>query len=99
MTPQRWSRIKEVFGAALEKPESKRPAFLDSACGGDAELRAEVERLLAESDATSLQSPASGFLNATAALAAGDKAMALHPSTRLGPYEIIAAIGAGGMDI
>jgi Tol biopolymer transport system component/tRNA A-37 threonylcarbamoyl transferase component Bud32 len=51
MTPQRSSRIKEVWEAALEKPEQERPAFLDSACGGDAELRAEVEHLLAESHA------------------------------------------------
>ena len=65
MTPQRWARIKEIFGAALEKPEAERPAFLDSACDGDAELRVEVERLLADSDATSLHSPASGLLNAT----------------------------------
>jgi hypothetical protein len=29
MTPERWSRMKEVFGAALEKPEAERPAFLE----------------------------------------------------------------------
>ena len=30
MTPQRWTRMKEVFSAALEKPESERPAFLEA---------------------------------------------------------------------
>jgi hypothetical protein len=69
MTPQRWSRMKEVFGAALEKPDDERSAFLDSACNGDADLRAEVERLLAESDADSLHSPANEFLNANRELA------------------------------
>ena len=44
MTPERWARIKELFGAALEAPEAERTQFLESACGGDAELRAEVER-------------------------------------------------------
>ena len=29
MTPQRWARIKEIFGPALETPESERPAFLE----------------------------------------------------------------------
>jgi serine/threonine protein kinase len=90
MTPQRWSRIKEVFGAALEKPAPERPAFLDSACGGDAELRAEVERLLAESDATSLHSPASGFLDSAAGLAPGE--MVAH-------YRIESRLGEGGMGV
>jgi serine/threonine protein kinase/tetratricopeptide (TPR) repeat protein len=88
MTPQRWSRIKEVYGAALEKPEQERPAFLDSACGGDAELRTEVERLLANSDAASLPSPASGLLDATRELAPGDA---------LAHYRIEAKLGEGGM--
>ena len=35
-----------MLDAALDLPASERPAFLDSACGHDGELRAEVERLL-----------------------------------------------------
>jgi hypothetical protein len=31
MTPQRWAQVKEVFGAALEKPEAERSEFLDQA--------------------------------------------------------------------
>ena len=90
MTPQRWVSIKEVFGAALEKPLPERAAFLDCACGGDAELRAEVERLLAESDAASLASPASGFLDAARELAPGDT---------VAHYCIEARLGAGGMGV
>jgi len=93
MTPRRWGRIKEVFGAALEKPERERPAFLDSACGGDADLRAEVERLLADSDA-SLQSPASGFLDAH--LNANRE---LTPGDTVAHYRIEARLGEGGMGV
>jgi hypothetical protein len=50
VTPERWSRIREVFGAALETPKSQRPQFLESACGDDPDLRAEVEGLLAGSE-------------------------------------------------
>jgi len=42
MTPERWARIKGVFGRALERPESPH-----ALCGEDAALRQEVERLLA----------------------------------------------------
>ena len=72
MTPERWSRIKELFGAALETPESERPRFLESACGGDADLRAEVERLLAGNEEPSWQSPAANLFPVAAQLAPGD---------------------------
>jgi hypothetical protein len=52
-------------------PEAERSAFLDSACDGDAELRAEVDRLLEEGHDPSLHSPASGILSAIE-LAPGD---------------------------
>ena len=90
MTPQRWARIKEIFGAAFEQPEGERAAFLDSACNGDLELRAEVERLLAESDSASLHSPASEILNASAELAPGDT---------VAHYRIEARLGEGGMGV
>jgi len=42
-----WKRINENFGAALERPRNERARFVTEACGIDAELRAEVESLLA----------------------------------------------------
>lgn len=45
-------RVKEVFLEAAEQPQGPaRAAFLDRACGGDAELRARVEALLRAHDA------------------------------------------------
>ena len=46
MNPDRWRRIKEVFHLALDRAPEERAPFLDNACAGDDELRAEVERLL-----------------------------------------------------
>jgi hypothetical protein len=46
MNVERWSRVKEVFHAALEHTPADHAAFLDGACVGDQALRAEVERLL-----------------------------------------------------
>jgi len=45
MTPERWRRVKAILSAALEQPADEVGNFLDSACGGDAELRREVDSL------------------------------------------------------
>ncbi len=42
----RWRRIEELFHAALELDLDARSAFLQQACGADADLRREVESLL-----------------------------------------------------
>ena len=46
-TPERWPKIKEIVGAAIEREPAERCAFLDQACSQDHDLRAEVESLLA----------------------------------------------------
>ena len=46
MSPELHQRVRKLFDEALEKPESERRSFLESAAGGDAELRQAVERLL-----------------------------------------------------
>jgi hypothetical protein len=40
--------VSEVFRRALERAPEERDLFLAEACGGDTELRAEVDALLAE---------------------------------------------------
>lgn len=51
---ERWPRIKEIVGEALERAASERGAFLDQACSNDGELRAEIESLLLR---TRMQTP------------------------------------------
>ena len=46
MNPDRHHRVKDLFLDACGRPEGERAGFLDEACGGDAELQAEVEELL-----------------------------------------------------
>lgn len=46
MDPARWRRVSDVAARALELPAPKRAAYLDDACRGDRDLRAEVERIL-----------------------------------------------------
>jgi serine/threonine protein kinase len=97
--------VKEVVAAALERPAAARAAFLDEACGEDPGLRREVDSLIAA------RAEAGDFLSQPAALTdhgtvpkdtlgrPGTAATAprLTTGTRLGPYEVISFVGAGGM--
>ena len=47
MTPERFRQIRNLFEAVVERPPETRGTFLAEACEGDADLRVEVERLLA----------------------------------------------------
>jgi serine/threonine-protein kinase len=86
VTPERWKEVESVFQAALDRASAERAAFLGGACAGDADLRREVESLLA-AHAEAGDGPS----------AAGDQPPALPPGARLGPYEIAGLLGRGGM--
>lgn len=89
MMPQRWFQVKEIFAAAREIREMDRRAYLESACGEDLELRAEVERLLAKDDGPSLPRPAPDFLDSITPQFA--------PGEMLAQYRVEAKLGHGGM--
>jgi eukaryotic-like serine/threonine-protein kinase len=55
----RWRRVEEIFYEALDHPPAERAALVEAACGGDAELREEIESLLAaHAEDTFMQEPA-----------------------------------------
>lgn len=58
MSPERWRRIDAVFLEAARLNAEERRAYLDEACGGDRELRFEVESLLAHDGAGPLDGAA-----------------------------------------
>ncbi len=94
MTPLRWQRVKDVFTAASALPRTDWPAYVEQACGEDAELAAEVASLLAahaREDAV-IDRPAAAHVSNLAAVAA-DRWI----GRRIGPYEIEALVGRGGM--
>jgi eukaryotic-like serine/threonine-protein kinase len=95
MGQQRQS-VEKLFGDALEMEPEARRAYLDAACHDDPELKHLVEQLLIEDERASgfLQEPLVDFSTKTGF---HTDAMPLTPGTRLGPYEILALVGAGGM--
>ena len=89
-TPDRWADLKAVFDAALERPAAEREALI-AASGLPPESQAELRSLLAHHD----DATCGVFLADSAA-----QALAEPPSRvgqRLGNWEIVRAIGAGGM--
>ena len=85
---EKWERIKEIVGAALEKEPSQRPAFLKEVCGADDSLRTEVESLLAASDSS--QDLSQGALKTIF-----NDATSISKS--VGPYQLLQKLGEGGM--
>ena len=47
-----WEVVKPIVADALELDTGERVAFLERSCGDDADLRAEVESLLAAAERT-----------------------------------------------
>jgi hypothetical protein len=90
MSDQRWRRIEELFHRAADLAPVQRAEFLSRVCSGDIELRRQVESLLANDESKN------DALEAAVAKAV-DQLPTLSPGGRLGPYEILAPIGAGGM--
>lgn len=89
MTPERWQKVKELLEACLERPADERPAWLEGACCGDAELLREVSSLAASYEA-------SGDLLEEPALGSGEDPEH-REGRRVGPYRIVREIGEGGM--
>ena len=96
---RRWSEVDVLLGQVLERPAEERPGFLAEACRGDRELRAAVEAVLAasEEDDTGLATGAGVDGPLLQGLLAELAPMALESGTRLGNYEVLSSLGAGGM--
>lgn len=84
MNSEQWSRVKEVFNAALEHDAGARRAYVAAAAADDDSVRAEVDRLL---DA---QLESTGFIEQPAATTLLSGRVISH-------YEIGRLIGSGGM--
>jgi serine/threonine protein kinase len=83
-------RMKELFAQALEKKSpAERESFLDEACAGEPELRAQIESLLRAHE------QAGDFLGQTVKLAESD--FVIEPTgTMIGRYKLLEKIGEGG---
>jgi len=102
MDSEYWQRLGDLFEGAADLPPDQQRAYLDQACGGDQELRAELERMLGISGDIGIPLP--DRIHAVIAAAAADANNTAQATERdaligsfLGPYRVLSLLGRGGM--
>ncbi len=86
---------RAIFLEAIEeKGPEHRSEFVMRACGGDADLRARVERLLKSHELLG-----SFHDDVPPALVTIDQPIQEKPGTHIGPYKLLQVIGEGGMGV
>ncbi len=93
MNSEQWQKVKVILEEVLEVAPASRSAFLEKSCGGDKNLICEVESLLdfENEEADSLEDSAFSIISENGA----EKFL----GRRIGKYEIIEELGAGGMGV
>ncbi len=97
MEKERWEKVQQVFEEALSLDPKAREAYLAEACGDDQKLLEQVKSLI------DTQLEASQYFQRLE----GDLAEAmvesdfypLQPGQRIGSYEVVRRIAAGGMSV
>ena len=95
ITHDRWQRIKEIFNSAQGRTPTERSDFLNEVCRDDPSVREEVEALLTADAGNDdfLSSPAYEF----AAGMLANEGSEFVAGQKIGRFEILCSLGAGGM--
>src|SRR5947207_11560582 len=89
--------IETILGEAVDiVSAAERQAYVEQACAGNADLKQEVERLLANHlrAGSFLEQPQAAGLAATLG-----QPIAERPGAVIGPYKLLQQIGEGGMGV
>jgi eukaryotic-like serine/threonine-protein kinase len=106
MQPERWRQIERLCHAALERPASERQAFLATACGGDEELRRQVESLLSHEkqaekfmETPAVELAAQALAEGGAGLPSPNEVATSLAGRTIDHYRILEKLGGGGMGV
>jgi hypothetical protein len=96
MTPERWQHVKQALAKALELAPAEREVFLENSYAANPALRDDLGPLLASEQRLRGEFLEPGDLAAAAAaLIPPDENFWI--GRRVGPYQVVKQIGAGGM--
>jgi serine/threonine protein kinase/tetratricopeptide (TPR) repeat protein len=97
--PAQLNAARDLFLHAVGKlPPEQWDAYVAGACGGDAELKHQVELLLrVHREAGSFLDRPAAAMGRTGAFAPEPAAATIAPGTVIGPYKLLQQIGEGGM--
>ena len=103
MTPERWQKARDISHEVLDSEPSERRARVDLLCGGDEELRRDVEVMLADvsadaDEASFLRSPFQADAGSSGHVGDIQAAGRWQPAS-FGRYRVIRMIGEGGMGV
>ena len=93
MRPKLWCQAEELFHVVLEQSPEDGGAFLDSACGQDAELRRHVDLLVSAAENAGSFLDKAGVADLTATIRAAGSLV----GQQFGHYRIESPLGMGGM--
>src|SRR4051812_19267304 len=97
MSTDRWERVQDVFAAAVECDHSTRAELIEARCGGDQDLKHEVESLVASHEGLG---PIDRLASAVAPAAAWARTrVAGWEGRSVGQYSVLELVDAGGMGI
>ncbi|HEY3174463.1 MAG TPA: serine/threonine-protein kinase [Candidatus Polarisedimenticolia bacterium] len=92
--------MAELFAEALERPPEERRAFLDSRCSGSADLRAEIDSLIAAHEARERAGTFLGQIDRERSAVLLQEEPELEAAgRRVGPYRLLRELGRGGMGV
>ncbi len=94
LSPERWQLAERVFHETLQRPPADRQAYIAASCGGDDEVRLEVESLLSADSSYDSATPVLKDVVADWAKGAAPAAMA---GREIGGYRVVSLLGEGGM--
>ncbi len=100
MSDDRWQRAEQVFNELLLTADEDRATQLAALCGGDTELRARVESLLAHAGETgSVDRYWLGMRGSIERVAANlaESLSSVSTGRRVGPWHLKELVGRGGM--
>lgn len=95
MNQERWRQVDLLLQSTLEQPPERRLLFLAQSCTGDEELLAEVKSLLDHHKQAT--NTIEGLPGEVAAEMLDSDSYRRFPGQRVGIYQIVRFLGAGGM--